>query len=418
MITHVKASSSTRYKEKLKKISPLGIQIIDKSHSYDGELKASQETLGEWFGGYSREHVNRTISALIKEGFLHVQHRFNNSNITSLGSFFLKPDVQHLLPLFFKTFKPILFSVSMLSSAAPDHKCHTTFRNPEASGSYSLSILASSLIGYSKGQGESVVVPEAGLIKKVCLSLMRRGASVENDDALNLLAFPVSAHERAIEEVKKQKNINSPKAYYFSLVRKFTVEDGYQPNWTKVQQLRDSGFRILQPEEEKKQVTQSPTRSSFGNSAKYPQKQEGVSRSYTEQVQQERKKMAEESKKWENSGMTLAEKIMYWNNVLVETQRKADEGDQIAKNGIPFAKMILQGFMDAYVVNPDNEKAMATARSFTAPVSSTSEFKTPASCLSSLIPSKPVVNKSEPVALNSDMWDDWKEYDPMLEEEQ
>lgn len=415
MITQLKASSSTRHKEKLKKLSSLDIQLIDKVHSYNGELKASQETLGEWFGGYSREYINRRVSRLVKDGFLYVKHRFNNSNVTSLGSFFLKPDVQKLLPLFFKTFKPILFSVSMLASAAPDHKCHTTFRKlPEAN---SLSNLASSLIGYPKGQGESVVVPEAGLIKKVCLSLMRRGASVENDDALNLLAFPVSAHERAIEEVKKQKNINSPKAYYFSLVRKFTVEDGYQPNWTKVQQLRDSGFRILQPEEEKKQATQSSTRSSFGNSAKYPQKQEGVSRSYADQVQQERSKMAEEAAARKTKMGPLAEEILGWQKTVVELQRRVSEGDIGAQWTLPMAIGKLQYLITQYEVDPDNRNAMAATRQLS-PVAASSDFKTPASVLKSLSPLQPIVKKSEPVALKSDMWDDWKEYDPMLEEEQ
>lgn len=441
MITHVKTKSISKEqdpKEIFDSLSYRQIRIIDIAEKYrrKGLCWISQEELGRRLG-VRRETINRDIAKLKALGLIEVQHRYNQSNLTSTSHWFRRPEVQNLLPLYFCNFQVVTLSLSLLAS--PDHTSIERFiyKSP--------SYPSLSYEGVNMGkegrtdrkeiekeerppkQDEQVSVPEAGHIKKICQSLQRRGSTISNDEALKLLAYQPDVHERASERFKREAKgkIRDPFAFYLHLCRDIATNEGRKADWSRVEGLKGEGYVLLE------ETLQGMTQTSSTATQSGPQKREGHNPSYSEQVQQERKKMDEEAAARKTKKGPPAEEVLKWNQTVYELQQRVDKGDIAAQWTLPLAIGTLKHLISEYEVDPGNEAAMAYARAFTAsqkakaqpevpaptPAVST-EFKTPASCLSSLYPSVPLVKKSEPVTLKEDIWEGYKEYDPGLKEEE
>lgn len=417
MITQLK-TKSTSAKQIFDSLTYRQRAIIDIVEFFrkKGICKASQETIGEMLG-CSRRTINGEISLLKKIGLLEVQHRFNNSNFTSTSHWFRLPEVQHLLPGYFSNFTVTILSASILlsplltSSECFIYKTPSLFPSPSYEGVNMGMEGRTDRKEIEKGEKE-VNVPEASHIKKICQSLQRRGSTITNDDALKLLAYQPDVHERASDRFKKEAKgkIKDPLAFYLYLCRDIATNEGRRADWNRVEGLRAEGYVLL---EETLQGATSSYAKAPADRQTGPQKQEGVNPSYSEQVQQERKKMAEEAAARKTKTGPRAEEVLKWNETVYELEKRVKAGDMAAQWTLPLAIGTLKHLISEYQVDPDNEAAMAYARAFAAqqaPVQS-NDFKTPASCLSSLLPSATIVKKVEPVTLKEDIWEGWKEYD-------
>ena len=413
MITQLKTKSTVKQqvpKEILDSLSYRLLSIIDICEYFrkKGCCFISQETLARKLG-VSRKTINRDIAYLVDVGLLEVQHRFNNSNITSTSHWFRRSEVQNLLPYYFCNFVVITLSLSMLSSQGYTSIEKLRFKNPSfylspSSEGVSMGKEAGRTARKETKKEESMGVPEASHIKKVCQALQRRGSTITNDDSLKLLAYQPDVHERASERFKKaQGKIKDPLAYYLFICKDILSQDGRRADWQRVEKLRQEGFVLLD------QTLQGATVSYVGTRAEKtnPQKGNEVAPPYSEQVAFERKRMAEEAEARKSKTGPLAEEVLSWQQVVQELQRRVSEGDLGAQWTLPMAIGKLKHLISQYQVEPDSGKAMAVAQRPT-PISSP-DFKTPASVL---------LKKSEPVALKDKVWEDWKEHDPMLEEEQ
>lgn len=89
------------------------------------------------------------------------------------------------------------------------------------------------------------------LVRSIGLALNKRGSCMTNDETLNLFAFPSDVLEKVCHEMKNASGLNSPAAFFFGRCRNYTLESGRKPDWGRVNELRDSGYRVLSESEER-----------------------------------------------------------------------------------------------------------------------------------------------------------------------
>ena len=381
----------------------------------------SQATMGRILG-YSRRTINREIAKLVALGLLEIKHRYNNSNVTTLSGFFSLPHVKKILSKYFSNFE----------ETSPDMgKVRGVCLTSNVSFSYP-SILPSEGVPLQGGgetedyneksleEDEAVSQPtsipqsntdEATQVKKICVALQRRGSTVTNDDALKLLAYSPDVHDRASKRFKANAfTIKDPLAYYLFICKEIVSQDGRRADWQKVNGLREDGFVLLE------ETLQGSTRSTTGASTAGPQKRDGGGQSYSEHVKQEQRRMADEASARKTKSGSLAEEVLGWHHVVVELQRRVAEGDIGARFTLPHAESKLKYLISQYQGNTDPS---VVKKNMTI-IDSVSNFKTPASILSSS--SATCLKKVESATLKDepaeDIWAEWQDYDPMLESEE
>lgn len=218
-------------------------------------LTYSQETITEELKAsglkISERSVWQAMKGLVMKGLISTKQRWNNSLVTTLSVLFSRPDWHTEMWHWFRQYPNPFASVKQLTSSVSSRVgglANYLTRSVKT-------LLHSLLSGKEKvSMASSEVAREVNhdLVRGICIALNKRGACMTNEQCLNLLAFPRDVLEKVCQEMKTATGLDSPAAFFYSQCRKYTVESGRKPDWSKVQLLGEKGYAVMSESEERK----------------------------------------------------------------------------------------------------------------------------------------------------------------------
>jgi hypothetical protein len=275
----------------------------------------SQETIAKRTG-YSPRTVAIAVKELRDQGLISTQQRFNNSLIYRLSILFQRPDWHSELWHWFKRFPALSLSIGMLIGSPSPTRLQS---------SISIKIKESFLSpSYEGVSNKERVVSEAKheTVRGICLALNKKGAFLPNDECLNLFAFPQEVLEKVCLEMKNETGVKYPAAFFFGQCRKYTLELGVKPDWSRCNSLRMGRYKVLEEGEERllKEYAEERVKkqSQFEVERKESPKREHAKTSYGVQVKRsmEEERMKAEGRK--QKVLSLDEEIASWEQSIAQ----------------------------------------------------------------------------------------------------
>lgn len=317
----------------------LFLYALGKQTTHKDSCYATQDTIASDLG-ISPKTIQRGTHVLEDLGLFYVQRRIKESSVIVIPQLILQNEGwRGFLRGICAWIPPVVLNLSLLSSSASTCDRLQYIKRDEKypkgislsrSGLNSLSISVILKEGLNMGSEapSQRTTPDAEKInevKKICAALMKRGSYMTNDLALGFIAFDLDVLQRASQKMKARKDVQSPAAYFNTLCREITIQDGRKPDWVTVHKLRESGLVLIEKADEVP-VIERPVK----EKTKETQKVEQQATSYSEQVRKtiELEKQAAEDRKSKHG--SLEEELVKWDKQIADMRPGAETNPILA----------------------------------------------------------------------------------------
>lgn len=278
-----------------KKAQKLFLTLIGYQKRYgNGNTYPTQDTLSNDIDS-SIPTISRATKLLESLGLIYVQRRFHESSVIVVSNLLLQNEQWRSFLRGICAWIPLqILNISLLTSCGSVNDVQLIPSGEDLSINV---ILKERVTMGQEAATEKRVTPDAikiEKVKKVIQALIKRGSYMTNDLALGFMAFDLDILDRACQAMRERKNIEYPAAYFNSLCREITTQDGRRPDYVTVHKLRESGLVLIEKVDEVPVIARATPEKTPDT-----QKREVPTTSYTEQVrkQMEVERQAAEARK-------------------------------------------------------------------------------------------------------------------------
>ena len=94
----------------------------------------------------------------------------------------------------------------------------------------------------------------ANKARAIALALRKRGSTLENDEALKLLAYPEEVLDKAIKVMRGRTNIRNAVGYFFSICNEEMTKLSMRADWDAVRLYQQNGIVLIRSIDEERTI--------------------------------------------------------------------------------------------------------------------------------------------------------------------